>query len=121
MADELTIRTSLSYVNAGVSAALDSGTSAKVTVATNRYVRGTFLIETTGNNLDLGGVVSIGYYIIHNTDSTNYITIAPSNVAPAMVRLKAGEWACFRFDPGLTPYMVANGSDVLVETILVSD
>lgn len=72
---------------------------------------------TTGEvDLDTTGITTLGYLYVKNLDTTNYITYGPKSagVMVAFGRLKAGEAAWLRLEPGITLRWAANTATVKV-------
>jgi len=117
MADELTVTAGLSYVNTGVSMSF-TGTD-KVTIAANFALRSLITVTVAGMALPLGGVTTPGYVLIKNTDTTNYVVVGNSgDTLP--IQIKAGELALFRWAAGITPYVISNGGNVVIDYMLIS-
>lgn len=119
MANELTITTTMNYSNAGVIESMTKQ-NLQVTVTTNRSTRIVMQAEVAGTNLDLGGVSNLGYILIRNMDSTNFVTITNASDT-AQLKLKAGEWSLFRLNTGITPKVIADTGACLIEYLLISD
>jgi hypothetical protein len=119
MADELTTTMTLAYSNAGI--VITMGGTDKVTIAANLYTRGTVTIATAaGTALDLGAIVTPGFMVIRNMDATNFVSVGNSG-DPLPVKIKAGEWAAFRWSAGMTPHAIADTASVLVEYFMISN
>ena len=119
MADELTTNMTLSYSNAGV--VVSMGGNDKVTVAANLYQRGTMTVATGGGTaFEIGAISTPGFMIAYNRGTTNFVTIGNSG-DPHPVKIKAGEWATFRWATGMTPHAIADTASCLVEYCIFSD
>ena|SRR5688572_23455516 len=122
MADELTIRATLNYSDSEGS---DDGISEDeilVDVATKRYIHLKQNIGTSEEALILGDLSSLGYAIFVNRDTTNFVEIRTGTGGTKIVKLKAGEKACFRFGSGVTaPYAIADTAAVQLEYLIVND
>jgi hypothetical protein len=119
MAKELTTKVEASYSKSGVAGSM-SGTG-QVTISGTAYSRGVLTVATgAGTAIPLGSVATPGYFIAHNLDGTNFVTIG-NNGDPLPACLKAGEWCLFRFAAGITPHAIADTSPVQIEFWLLSD
>jgi hypothetical protein len=118
MADELMTTMTLAYSNAGI--VITMGGTDKVTIAANLYNRGTVEVQLAGGALDLGAIANVGFMIIRNMDATNFVSIGNSG-DPLPIKIKAGEWAAFRWSTGMTPFAQADTAPVLVEYFLLSN
>lgn len=68
-------------------------------------------IGTSEEDVDLSAVGTEGWCYLKNLDTTNFVEWGKkdgSNNMQAIGKLKAGEFAWFRFDPGATLRMQAN-------------
>tara|TARA_R100001594_G_scaffold132022_1_gene172029 strand:+ start:3643 stop:4014 length:372 start_codon:yes stop_codon:yes gene_type:complete len=73
------------------------------------------VIGTSVETITFGDLTSVGYVMLHNTDSTNYVTIGPQESDGSMepmIKINAGEIACLRLDPSATIKAQANTADV---------
>lgn len=66
-----------------------------VTVSGNKRMSGVASIGTTEETLPLGDIATVGWVVIRNLDSTNFITIGTTTGQLGM-KLKAGESCSFR-------------------------
>ena len=70
-----------------------------------------------------GDLTTEGWCWIQNIDTTNYVAIGV-DVAAAfypVARLRAGEWALFRWAPGVTLYAQADTAAVVIDKMLLDD
>lgn len=61
-----------------------------------------------------------GYLFIRNLDTTNYVQLGFSTGVYG-IRLKAGEFALIRLEPGATLYAKANTATVNIQYVLYED
>jgi len=64
-------------------------------------------IGTSEESIAFGELSTLGFVTIQNLDATNYVRWGFSTGVYGG-RLRAGEYACFRLNPGSTLYLVAN-------------
>lgn len=122
MADELTVRTTLQYSDSEESEDGISPDEFRVDVGTKKFIHAKFAVGLTEEALFLGEVATPGYAIFANRDLTNFVEIRVGTAGAKMVKLKAGEKACFRFGTGATaPYAIADTAPVQLEYFIVND
>lgn len=119
MANELTLNLQLSFNKSNISVQKLSG-SKQLTVSGTDYVQETWSVPTSVTAIPLGAVGTPGFVIITNKDSVNFVDIYDGTSGNACVRIKAGEWALFRFKTA-TPAAKADTAAVKVEFLLISD
>ena len=78
-------------------------------------------IGTSEEAIALGDCAAGGYILIYNSDATNYVKIRAATGGTDMVRLKAGEFAMFRFDVtgAAAPFAIADTAAVICQYLLV--
>jgi hypothetical protein len=61
-------------------------------------------VTTSESDLTTAEITTLGWAFLRNLDSTNYVQYGPKSggAMVAMGRLKAGEWALLRLEPGIT-------------------
>lgn len=119
MANELQITLSSKFTNGSLKDTIESSTL-NVTQATQGFHGPMVSVGTSEEDFDDGDVATLGWIYLKNLDSANYVQWGPKS-AGAMVaigRLKAGEWAFFRLEPGVTLRWVANTAAVKVQVKL---
>lgn len=123
MSKEATITVTLSYANPTANILSNTRTSGAVSVdvAAAGYEQNVQAVTTSKAALGLGGVAVVGYCLLHNADSTNFIQVYPNGTDAACLRLKAGEWALVRFDQGSTPNVKADTATCNLEYFLLSN
>jgi hypothetical protein len=80
-------------------------------------------IGTSEEVIDFGDVVTNGYAILRNLDTTNYVDYGPesSGALVLMGRLKAGEVAILRVSPGVVMRAIAHTAAVKLDVRLYED
>jgi hypothetical protein len=61
--------------------------------------------------ITFGDISTLGWVYLHNTDTANFVHWGAEATSGALIRLgriEAGEWACFRLEPGTTLMMQAS-------------
>lgn len=116
MANELTLSGSITFNDTDETAAVS---------ALNASMTGTRFIhsrQSVGFSADevveLGELTgaTLGWAYFKNLDSTNFVQIKTASSGTAIVKLKPGEFALFRFGSGVTaPYAIANTAACLLE------
>lgn len=80
-------------------------------------------VGTAEEDLTTGDISTLGFLFLKNTDVANYVTYGPKS-AGVMVpfgRIKAGEVACVRLEPGITLRWQANTAAVKVQILLLEN
>jgi hypothetical protein len=83
-------------------------------------VPGTVTVGVTEQDIDLSALTTLGIVRIVNLDTTNYVTWGPKDGSGNMLpigRLKPGEPALFRLEPGITLRMIANTAACKVQIL----
>lgn len=83
-------------------------------------------VGTTEELLDIGDLLVEGWVVLHNLDTTNYITWGPQDPGSvgamiAVGKLKAGEFAIFRMDPSITLMAKANTAACQLDVTVLED
>lgn len=84
------------------------------------YERRSFSVPTSATAIPLGDVTTPGWFAIKNLDATNYVEIMTASGGSVCLKLKAGEFALFRFGVA-APALKANTAIVLVDYLLLQD
>jgi hypothetical protein len=119
MARELTINFSMAFNKSGLSTSMQSGTQ-QLTVSGSDYARETMTVPTSITALPLGSIATPGYCMLTNKDATNFVEVYTAVAGAACIKLKAGEWAAFRF-AGAAPAVKANTAPVKIDYLLIAD
>jgi hypothetical protein len=80
-------------------------------------------VTTSEADLTTTEVTTLGWAWIENLDSTNYVQYGPKSGGVMVVfgRLKPGEWALLRLDPGVTLRWKANTATCQVFVKIFND
>lgn len=124
MANEITVSVNLNVTKGALNQSFNQS-GLQFNMAGSKAVMNTQTIgtATAGTALSIGDIVTSdssvpGWILIQNTDAANPITITPGSAGTAVVKLLAGEVACFRLATS-TPFAVATGAPVIVQYLLV--
>lgn len=117
MANELNLSLALTFSKGNASTTRSSGTSA-ITVSGSAFQQGVQNIGTAEEVVSLGDVALGGYIMLHNCDATNYVELGLTG--DYVLKLKAGEWAMFRWSGGALTAK-ANTSAINLEKIIIAD
>lgn len=123
MSKELKLTLSARLQNGTLKSAFTPGT-----VSVDQSAAGEFtLVSSVGTSeQDLtvpADIATLGYAFLQNLDATNYVEYGPKS-SGAMVpfgKLKAGEVACVRLDPGITLRWKADTAPVKVQITIYND
>lgn len=119
MANEISVTLSLQMSKGGVTETLNAGTK-QFNMAGTNVTRLTMSATTTPVALELGGITTPGFILIHNLDATNYVEVMPDGTNPATIKLRAAGWACFEFAGAASaPNVKANTASCKVEYLLI--
>lgn len=80
-------------------------------------------VSTTAGNLSFTGMTQRGYTFVHNLDTTNYIELGidDSGTFVPVIKLKAGEFALFRWTASQTIQARANTATCRVQIDTLED
>ncbi len=115
MANELTIRASLSFEKGGTLAELLLGPITRDVAGTNALKNRQSIGFAAEEVLLVGDVASGGYFIAINRDATNYVKLRAGSGLTDLVRLKPGDFCLFRLDNAATLYAIADTAAVELE------
>lgn len=118
MADEITVSVTLEFTKSGVTEKL-SFPGLTYDMSGTDYVLQTQTIGTSEELLLMGDITTPGYLIIKNLDSTNFVELYRTSAGSGVVKLKAGETACFRLSA--QPYALADTASCQVQYLLIED
>ena len=121
MANEIAVSVSLSVNHSPMSAASKS-ISGSFDQAGINYFEGSQTIPTTagGTALTKGGVGTIGWVWIKNTDSTHFVQIMTAVAGTAFMKLKPGQAFEGPLDPGIAaPAALADTASVNIEMLIL--
>lgn len=120
MANELKISLSATLNNGFLQESFSPGS-----LSVDQAVRGshasTVSVGTSEEDLPVGDVATLGYLFLRNIDTTNYVTYGPKSGGSmvAFGRIRAGEVAMIRLEPGITLRWIANTAAVKVKALLL--
>lgn len=120
MANEITLTASVSLTNGNLKKSFAPGT-VQITQTTLGADDRVVSIGTTEEDLAFGDVATLGFLCVRNLDSTNYVQWGPKSagVMVAIGRLKPGEYAIIRIEPGVTIRAIANTAACKVQWFLL--
>ena len=80
-------------------------------------------VGTSEEDLSVGDISTLGVLCLRNLDSANYVQWGPKSggAMVAVGRLKAGEVAYIRLEPGITLRWIANTAAVKVQVMLLEN
>lgn len=119
MANEIKISISATLTNGLLSDSFNTG-QLSITQATLGAHTPVVTVGTSEEDLAVGDISTLGFLLIRNLDSANYVTYGPksSGSMVAFGRIRAGEAAVIRLEPGITLTWQANTAPVKVLTKL---
>lgn len=122
MANEIKINFGVTYANGALSDAVAPYT-ANVNQTTQQFHGTVVSVGTSEEDLAIGDIATLGYLYLKNIDPTNYVQYGPKSGASmvAFGRLKAGESAMLRLEPGITLRWIANTAAVKVLAKIYND
>lgn len=122
MSNEIKITLGVAYANGALS---DSVAAATLNVnQTTLQFHGTVAsVGTSEEDLTTGDIATLGYLYMKNLDAANYVQWGPKSGGAMVVfgRLKPGESAILRLEPGITLRWIANTAAVKVLTKIYND
>lgn len=121
MSAEIQVSLSLVARKGGTLAGLDLG-ALSITWTGNNSLHNRQTVGTVEEALVLGDCGAGGFLIMVNRSASNYVKVRPSSGVADLVRLRAGEGACFRLDAGATaPFVIADTAACELEYVLLED
>lgn len=118
MADELTLRASLSFEKGNTTLSLALGPT-KFDVSGTNGIHHRQGIGTDEEAVVVGDVAAGGYVLLVNRDDTNFVELRPGSGAADLVRLEPGDFALFRLADDATLYAVADTAAVELEVLAI--
>lgn len=107
MADEITVNTTFNLLKGYNRFTWTPGALSVTQTGAGGPTPGYVTIGTTEESIAFSELSTLGWVVIQNLDSTNYVRWGFSAGAYGG-RLRAGEYAVFRLNPGTTLYLIAN-------------
>ncbi len=127
MASEITVVASLAYVNYPVNinpVGLTIQAPGIFSITGADFTQATMSVPTTsgGTAIPIGSIGTLGWYMIKNTDSSNYVEIYNAVSGTKFLRLNAGEVALGRFAQSVVaPAAIANTGAVVIEYLFLEN
>ena len=120
MANELTLSALMEYSDSLSTAESLQVDQKQVTVTIKRPLHYKQLIAFASDTaLELGTIAALGWVLIINRDTTNFVTLKTAASGTIIAKLFPGEFCFFRIGSGITaPAMRADTGDCEVEYIL---
>lgn len=119
MADELTLRVSLSYEKASKIAELLFG-PVSIDVAGGRPLSNVQSIGFAAEEaVVVGDAGAGGYFMAINRDATNYVELRPGSGLADLIKLLPGDVCLFRLTGDATLYALANTAAVDLEYVIL--
>lgn len=120
MANEIGINLAVTLTNGNLKKSFAPG-QVNVTQTTLGAHDTVVVVGTSEEDFSTGDVGTLGYLVLRNLDSANYVQYGPKSggAMVAMGRIKAGEVAILRLEPGITLRWIANTSSVKVQAMLL--
>jgi len=107
MANEISINLSMRVANGNLLEVIQPGAKSVDQAAVGGPAPGYVTVGTSEESLTLSEFSTLGYCYLQNLDATNYVEWGFTTTVYGG-RLKAGEIALFRFNPGSALFMKAN-------------
>jgi hypothetical protein len=107
MANEITLNVSMRVANGSLLEQIQPGALSIDQAAVGGPSPGYVTIGTVEESVTLSELSTLGYCYLQNLDATNYVEWGFATTVYGG-RLKAGEIAVFRFNPGSSLFMKAN-------------
>lgn len=119
MANELTLNLLADFLKGDVDEEFHVSGD-QVTVTGTKCLKNVQTIGTSAEQLYVGDMTTPGYMICRNMDATNYLEIRDGSAGADVIKLKAGESACFRLAT-TNPYAIANTDSCALQYMVVED
>lgn len=117
MAQEITVSAALGMAKSGLAATI-AVVQKQLDLSATPYVRRTFVATTAAIALPIGDIATPGWFLIINTDPTNYVEVMSATGGAVLLRIKPGEFAMGRFGVA-APALKANTANVTVDYLLL--
>ncbi len=119
MADELTIRASLTFEKGDTEVELLLGPKKRDVAGTNGLKNRQSIGFAAEEAVLVGDVAAGGYFIAVNRDATNYVELRAGSGLADLIRLLPGDLCMFRLAADATLYAQANTAAVELEYAIV--
>ncbi len=123
MANEIKLTTKITFDKGSVAGVKRDETDKSFDVSGSKYSQTVQNVNTSEEAIALGDIVvaNLGYCHIKNLDATNFISIRPGTGLADMLKLKPSESCLFRWEPGITPFWIADTGTCDVEILIIED
>lgn len=120
MANEATVTVALQFAKGTLPTQAFASGSVSRDVSGTSYIRNVQTVGTSEEALVVGDTGSAGALcVMHNCDSTNFISVKAATGVTPTIKLLAGDWALFRFS-GAAPFVQADTASCNLEYFLIS-
>ena len=119
MANEATIRASLTFEKGGTSVTLSLGPIDRDVAGTEHMWQRQSIGFAAEEAIYLGDVAAGGYFCAINRDATNYVDIRANTGVADLVKLLPGDFCLFRLASDAVPYAQANTAAVPLEYLAI--
>lgn len=122
MANEITTSINVSLSNGYLTSSFAPG-AVRITQNTGITHETVWIVGTSEEDLAIGDLATLGYAMFRNLDTTNYVQIGMSDAGTmkTFARLKPGEPAAIRLEPGITVRAKANTASCKVQVKIFND
>lgn len=121
MANELTMSASLNFADSEDTDETLAALEKVLSISTKLYNKCKHNVGTSEEAMKLGEVASLGYCLIINRDSTNFVEVRAATGGTKIIKVRAGKVALFEFGSGVTaPYIIADTNPCQTEYMIVS-
>jgi len=120
MASEITVNASLVYEDAEGSAGSLSNSDDIISVTTKKIARHRQAIATSDTVINLGGISSMGWFMLKNLDTVNYVEIKTASSGTIIGKMLPGEtYGPVRIGSGVTaPAAIANSASCDIDVLI---
>lgn len=118
MANELQLSAALKFVKGPRKVNKTYG-GVMIDITGSDYFVGTQTVGTSAELVNVGDVSSIGYILVKNLDTTNYVSIRNGASGADVIDIPAGGVALFQFATGGVLYAIADTAACIVEFTII--
>jgi len=122
MANEIQVTANVAVVNGNFRQTFAPGTLQITQTAQGAYSP-IVSVGTSEEDLSIGDIGTLGWLCLRNLDTTNYVQWGPKSAGSMVAagRIKAGEIAILRLEPGITLRWIANTAACKVQVMLLEN
>lgn len=121
MANEIELNASLRYDDSESDPVWLEVVEKLLSVTTKKVTRLKQAVGITEEALQLGDVSALGWCILINRDSTNFINVKTATSGTIFAKIPAGACAVFMFGSGVTaPFVIADTAACQLDVLLIS-